>query len=95
LPLSEGNTPSTRPSPFEQTQRSEAAELLHRFLESLDDAKRVVFVLSELEEMSAPEISSVAGVSVNTIYARLRTARRLFVEAVRSETAKERGVFDE
>jgi DNA-directed RNA polymerase specialized sigma24 family protein len=45
--------------------------------------------------MSAAEIARVLGASVNTIYARLRTARRLFVEAVRGERAKERGVSDE
>jgi RNA polymerase sigma-70 factor (ECF subfamily) len=95
VPFRETNTPSTRPTPLEHVQQVEAAGLLNRFLDSLDESKRVVFILSELEEMTAPEISRAVGASVNTIYARLRTARRLFVEAVRSERAKERGVIDE
>lgn len=89
LPLEETTAPSVRPSPFEHAQQAEAAHLVHRFLDTLDEPKRVVFVLSELEEMTAPEIATILDTSVNTIYSRLRKARRLFVEAVRRERATE------
>jgi RNA polymerase sigma-70 factor (ECF subfamily) len=35
-----------------------------------------VFSLTELEDMTAPEIASALGVNVNTVYSRLRIARR-------------------
>jgi RNA polymerase sigma-70 factor (ECF subfamily) len=41
-----------------------------------------VFVLSELEEMTAPEISAALGVNLNTVYSRLRAARRDFDAAL-------------
>lgn len=51
-------------------------ELVEQLLESLDDDKREVFVLSELEGMTAPEIAEVLGLNCNTVYARLRAARQ-------------------
>lgn len=56
--------------------RAQATRLLHELLESLDDDKREVFVLAELEQMTAPEIALATGANLNTIYARLRAARR-------------------
>ena len=47
-------------------------------LSALDDEKREVFVLARIEEMSAPEIASVVGVPINTVYSRLRAARLAF-----------------
>jgi RNA polymerase sigma-70 factor (ECF subfamily) len=94
VPLEESVTPSERPTPLDQAQHAEAARLLYRFLDSLDEHKRAVFVVSELEEMTAPEIARALDASVNTVYARLRTARRLFVEAVRSKSASDGGTAD-
>jgi RNA polymerase sigma-70 factor (ECF subfamily) len=65
--------------PFEQTAKVEAARLVERFLESLDEDKRAVFSLSDLEEMTAPEVSEALGVKLNTVYSRLRAARDLFI----------------
>jgi RNA polymerase sigma-70 factor, ECF subfamily len=41
-----------------------------------------VFVMTDLEQMSAPEISEALGVNLNTVYSRLRAARAAFNEAV-------------
>lgn len=49
----------------------------------LDDSKRTVFVLSQLEQLSAVEIAEALGENVNTIYSRLRAARALFDAALR------------
>ncbi len=57
-------------------------ELAKQALDALDDAKREVFVLSELEEMSAPEIASITGVPLNTVYSRLRVAKQSFAAAL-------------
>lgn len=64
--------------------------LARRALEALDDDKREVFVLARVEEMSAPEIASVLGVPVNTVYSRLRAARLSFEAAVKRFAARER-----
>jgi RNA polymerase sigma-70 factor (ECF subfamily) len=56
--------------------RVEAAHTVARFLAELDEPRREVFVLAELEGMSAPEIAEALGVNVNTVYTRLRAARQ-------------------
>ena len=71
--------PSSAANPFDDIAVAQAGRVLERFLATLDDDRRAVFVLSELEEMSAPEISTVLGTGVNTVYSRLRSARQRFV----------------
>jgi RNA polymerase sigma-70 factor (ECF subfamily) len=71
--------PTSAANPFEDIAVAQAGRVLARFLAALDDDRRAVFVLSELEEMSAPEISAVLGTGVNTVYSRLRSARQRFV----------------
>ncbi len=70
------------PGPDELISKVAAADILDRFLEGLDPKKREVFVLAELEQMSAPEISKATGVRLNTVYSRLRAARRAFTRTV-------------
>lgn len=58
-------------------------------LDALDQEKREVFVLARVEQMSAPEIASVVGVPINTVYSRLRAARQSFeAEVVRLSTRR-------
>jgi RNA polymerase sigma-70 factor (ECF subfamily) len=64
------------------TEAAEAARLVRELLECLDEDRRAVFVLAELEEMTAPEISAALGVNLNTVYSRLRLARRDFDAAL-------------
>jgi RNA polymerase sigma-70 factor (ECF subfamily) len=64
--------------PERGAERAEAARMIHAILERLDDDKREVFVLAELEQMTAPEIAEAIGVPVNTVYSRLRVARGAF-----------------
>jgi RNA polymerase sigma-70 factor (ECF subfamily) len=63
--------------------RGEGQRLLHAVLESLEDDQREVFVLCELEQLSAPEIASALEVNVNTVYSRLRAARQSFEAALK------------
>jgi RNA polymerase sigma-70 factor (ECF subfamily) len=67
--------------PDERAEKAEAARFVNAVLESLDEDKRAVFVLAELEQMSAPEIAAALGVPLNTVYSRLRLARQEFGEA--------------
>jgi RNA polymerase sigma-70 factor (ECF subfamily) len=67
------------PSPFELTARGEARCVLYDFLSSLDDSRRSVFVMAELEQMTAPEIAIAMAANLNTVYSWLRGARMAFV----------------
>lgn len=77
------------PSPSDRVEDEEAVRVLYALLDELDDDRRVVFVMVELEQMSAPEIAASLGQNVNTVYARLRSARAEFDQAVRRHRARE------
>lgn len=89
-PLDEHVAESTL-STEDLTERAEAGRLLRRLLDVLDDDRRAVFVLAELEQMTAPEVSAALGVNLNTVYSRLRSARRdinAALERLRTRSAK-------
>jgi RNA polymerase sigma-70 factor (ECF subfamily) len=69
--------------------KREASRLVHLLLEELDDDKRAVFVLAELEQMSAPEIAAAIGIPMNTVYSRLRLAREAFAAAAARHRARD------
>jgi RNA polymerase sigma-70 factor (ECF subfamily) len=77
--------PEGQADPF---ARSEAAQLLHQLLDCLDDDRRAVFILAELEGMTAPEIADALAVKLPTVYTRLRAARRMMSAALAAENAK-------
>ncbi len=52
-------------------------------LDELDREKREVFVAIELAGHSGPEVAGALGISVNTVYSRLRLARTEFTVALR------------
>lgn len=68
--------------PDEQVARVEATRVLRAFLETLADEQREVFILAELEQMSAPEIAAATGAVLNTVYSRLRLARAAFEKMI-------------
>jgi RNA polymerase sigma-70 factor (ECF subfamily) len=55
--------------------RREALGRLDRALRTIEVGRRAVLVLHEIEEMTAPEISEILGIPLNTVYSRLRVAR--------------------
>jgi len=65
-----------QPSPQDLALRSDESKLLWSLLAKLDAPKREVFVLAELDEMTAPEIAAAIEVPLNTVYSRLRSARQ-------------------
>jgi RNA polymerase sigma-70 factor, ECF subfamily len=71
----ESAKPSAPALPSEQCMQKESVRLLDALLGLLDEDKRIVFILAELEEMSVPEIATVVGANPNTVYSRLRAAR--------------------
>lgn len=80
--------PDAAANPARQSELREAVRLLHTLLSELDDDKRTVFVLSELEQLSVPEIADVLGVNLNTAYSRLRAARKRFDAAHARQKAR-------
>jgi RNA polymerase sigma-70 factor (ECF subfamily) len=66
----------TVPTPHDHMSHAERSRALISALDALNDDQRAVFVMADLEELSAPEIASVLKVNLNTVYSRLRTARR-------------------
>jgi RNA polymerase sigma-70 factor, ECF subfamily len=76
-------SPASAPDLESATASKQRLSLARAALASLDDDKRVVFVLSRIEQMAAPEIANVIGVPLNTVYSRLRAAREAFEAEVR------------
>jgi RNA polymerase sigma-70 factor (ECF subfamily) len=58
---------------------------LDRALAAIDEDKRAVFVLFEIEEMSMRDVASTVGCPVQTAYARLYAARRELARALSEE----------
>ena len=76
--------------PHEAAELAEETRLLQRILDDLDDDKREVLVLAELEELAVPEIAEALGLKLNTAYSRLRLARADFEQAAARHRARER-----
>ena len=87
-PLREEQLVSAQPGPFEQAARQQSRRILHAFLDSLDDNRRAVFVMAELEQMTAPEIAQAISANVNTVYSWLRGARAEFVAWIAASEAE-------
>jgi RNA polymerase sigma-70 factor (ECF subfamily) len=66
------------PDVEELVARREAEQLVNGFLEELHEPQRSVFYLSDIEGLSAPEIAAALDVNLNTVYGRLRKARKRF-----------------
>jgi RNA polymerase sigma-70 factor (ECF subfamily) len=92
LPL-ESEVPARSQTPLEHAMHREASDLVLDFLAQLDDQRRAAFVLADLEQMTAPEISRATGANINTVYYRIASARKAFVAFVleRHPSALEEG----
>lgn len=71
-------------TPAEEAERRETLSIVAHLLDGLDDEKRAVIVLADIEEMTAPEIAVVTGTPLNTVYTRLRRARTELSQALRA-----------
>lgn len=65
-----------------ELEHAERLALARRALDALDADKREAFVLGCVEQRSAPEIAELTGVPLNTVYSRLRAARRVFAAEI-------------
>jgi RNA polymerase sigma-70 factor, ECF subfamily len=77
--------------PAHQVERKERYDALDRVLAQLDEAKRLVFVLAELEQLTLVEIGEIVGANPNTVATRLRAARQAFEKALARFQTRELG----
>jgi RNA polymerase sigma-70 factor (ECF subfamily) len=68
----------TTDHPEQALERGERLSLARRALDRLDDDKREAFVLSQVEQRTAPEIAEITGLPLNTVYSRVRAAKAAF-----------------
>lgn len=64
-----------RDGPAAQAERNQASAIVRRFIAQLDDDHASVFVLSELEQMTAPEVAEILSIEPTRVYTRMRSSR--------------------
>ncbi len=69
-------------SPEELSGLSRARRQLQEIMEGMSMEQRAVFVLCELEELTAPAAAELLALPVGTVSSRLRGARQVFSQAV-------------
>jgi len=78
----------TTPDAEARVSADEHTRLLYALLAELDEEKREVFVLSELEELSGPAIADALDLHISNVYARVRSARLAFDAALKRYRAR-------
>nr|PZN27172.1 MAG: sigma-70 family RNA polymerase sigma factor [Pseudomonadota bacterium] len=76
--------PPQSPDPEALARQAEARDLLDRVLDKMSSELRSVFVLFELEELTIDEVANLLGLPRGTVATRLRRARMVFQNEVRS-----------
>ncbi len=69
--------------------RRQARQKLDRALDALDEDKRAVFVLFELEQLPMQEVADTVGCPAQTAYARLYAARKIIAQWVAQQQRQE------
>jgi len=69
---------------FAALSRAQAVATVLAILDTMDEDKRMVFALVELEQLSVPEVAKLLDLNLNTAYSRLRIARQHFEARVRA-----------
>lgn len=83
------NALSSAPGPEQAAQLVQALEQLQLILDAMDMSQRAVFILYELEELTAPEIAATLSIPLGTVATRLRAARHKFEIATRRLQARQ------
>ena len=82
---------SVEPPQAVAIHRRERLDCLDRALRTIEVGRRAVLVLHEIEEMTAPEISEILAIPLNTVYSRLRVARGELEAAIAKDASERRG----
>jgi RNA polymerase sigma-70 factor (ECF subfamily) len=81
-PLGEDVGMAASVEPVAEIEKRAAAALVDELLAKMSEAQREVFVLYELEEMTAREIAELTHANENTVQTRLRAARKIFEQGL-------------
>jgi RNA polymerase sigma-70 factor (ECF subfamily) len=81
---------ATDPPQIAELERQSALAALDDVLDELDEDKRAVFVLYEIEELSMKQVAVAVDCPLQTAYARLYAARKQFEAALRRAAARGR-----
>jgi RNA polymerase sigma factor (sigma-70 family) len=73
-----------------ECDHTEASNYLMYLLRHLEETKRIVFIMMELEEMTAAEVGQCLGVKSATVESRLRSARLELARAIERDGLRER-----
>jgi RNA polymerase sigma-70 factor (ECF subfamily) len=71
-------------TPLSRLESRQQLARIDQALSELDEAKRTVFVLFEIEELPMSEVSQIAGCNLSTAYTRLHAAREHIAYALES-----------
>lgn len=83
--------PDSEPTADELVDRRKARAVLDGIIAGLPIELGAVFVLSEIEELTAREIANILGLPIGTVASRLRRSRELFEASVGRYHAQLRG----
>lgn len=72
-----------QPAADETLATEERRRMVHEALDSLDDERRAIFILHELDEVPMAELARALNIPTNTAYSRLRLARQAFKRSLR------------
>ena len=76
------------PAQLRAVEHRQTRDLLARLLDELDDDKRAVFVLYEVEGLLMKQVAEVVGCPLQTAYSRLHAARELLAAAYLRATSE-------
>ena len=85
LPLYEEAVRGQGGDPLREAMNKERSDVILEFLASVDDERREVFILFELEQLTAPEIADAVQANLSTVYSRVRLARQAFSAFVQNQ----------
>lgn len=86
-----GEAESHEPTPFDRLKTNADLQLLLSLLAELDEPKREVFELIEIDELTVPEAAEILEIPLNTAYSRLRAARQAFEAALARRGNRSKG----
>jgi RNA polymerase sigma-70 factor (ECF subfamily) len=81
--------PGAGPSPHEALAQAEALRIMDNILSGMDEERRVLLIMVELEQIAVSEAAEVLGLKLNTAYSRLRLAREDFNAQVKRHQARD------
>jgi len=87
--LDDVDSPVSGVDPQSLTLERERATLVHDAIKRIELHRRGVFILAEIDGLSAPQIAESLNIPLNTVYSRLRSARKDFACAIAELSARD------